>query len=258
MDGCKLKPGNMVASAWISIVTSVKLLTTAGRGQVLHNERRHAMASLRESITEVQRCEDETAIGLRTIATQVKTVNTKNKAPLRELLTRSRTQRQKLTLITKKRVSLQTHLETLETSELNQQVISSVKETSLVLKSMGLNQNMETVDELMMDMAESHEDVQNIQEGLSAQRGDSLEQTDLDSEFELLMQEDSDFDAPPQDNSMNSPMQQPVVLQVKPVQPHARVTPEKVAAVTLSQPSSLQSVPEEVANEATNAELADT
>ena len=98
------------------------------------------------------------------------------------LLTKSRTQRQKLLLITRKREQLQTHLETLETSELNQQVISSVKETSHVLRSMGLTHNVDTVDELMQDMADSHDDVRLIQSGLATNVGTDPDSADLEAE----------------------------------------------------------------------------
>lgn len=163
------------------------------------------MCMLRESIMEVQRCEDETSVGIRNIASQVKTVNRHNKAPLKDLLLRSRAQRHKLQMIAKKRQSLQQHLETLETSELNQQVISSVKETSDVLKNMGLAQNVESVDELMIDMAESHDDVRLIQTGLAAGHGEDVDSAELDAELELLLSEDGDSNAPPHDNTMGEP-----------------------------------------------------
>lgn len=199
------RPGTFVASAWMSVITSVKLLTASGRKQVLANQRRHAMCMLRESILEVQRCEDETAVGIRNIASQVKSVNRQNKAPLKDLLVRSRTQRHKLSLIAKKRQSLQQHLETLETSELNQQVISSVKETSDVLKNMGLAQNVESVDELMLDMAESQDDVRQIQTGLAAGHDDDADAAELDAELALLLGEDGDSAAPPHNNTMHEP-----------------------------------------------------
>ena len=49
---------------------------------------------------------------------------------MRDLLVRSISQRSKLAMIGKKRMALQQHLETLEASELNQQVLNSVKQTS--------------------------------------------------------------------------------------------------------------------------------
>ena len=55
-------------------MTTAKRLTKAGQIQVLQNERRHAMSSLKESIHEVQRSEDETGAALRGLAQQVRTV----------------------------------------------------------------------------------------------------------------------------------------------------------------------------------------
>jgi len=65
------RPGNFVAAAWISAMTTAKRLTKAGQIQVLQNERRHAMSSLKESINEVQRSEHETSSALRVLAGQV-------------------------------------------------------------------------------------------------------------------------------------------------------------------------------------------
>ena len=202
------KPSNVVATAWVSMITSAKLMTKSGKIQVLHNQRRHAMCSLRESIDEVQRCESDTSAVLRNIALEVKSAKSKGKGAMRDLLTNSRAQRQKLQVISRKRVSLQQHLETLETSELNQQVISSVQETSNVLKRMGLSQNLDTVDELMQDMAESHDDARLIQSGLSTNLAVEPDPKDLEEELALLMGEDEpgdgDCDAPPQSNSMGT------------------------------------------------------
>jgi len=143
---------------------------------------------------------------------QVRATNPKLKTAVCSLLTRSRAQRQKLQLITRKREQLQTHLETLETSELNQQVISSVQETSHVLRSMGLSQNVDSVDELMQDMADSHDDVRLIQTGLSTGVGVEPESSDLEAELALLLAgedgEDGEDGGPPEhiaprhDNSM--------------------------------------------------------
>lgn len=199
------KPSNVVATAWVSMITSAKLMTKSGKIQVLHNQRRHAMCSLRESIDEVQRCESDTSAVLRNIALEVKSAKSKGKGAMRDLLTNSRAQRQKLQVISRKRVSLQQHLETLETSELNQQVITSVKETSDVLKNMGLAQNVESVDELMLDMAESQDDVRQIQTGLAAGHDDDADAAELDAELALLLGEDGDSAAPPHNNTMHEP-----------------------------------------------------
>ena len=155
------------------------------------------------------------------------------------LLTKSRTQRQKLLLITRKREQLQTHLETLETSELNQQVISSVKETSHVLRSMGLTHNVDTVDELMQDMADSHDDVRLIQSGLATNVGTDPDSADLEAELALLMSGEDDGDdgaaggeyaAPSQSNSMTPalPARQPT-----PATPAAAVAAATAAAASL-------------------------
>jgi hypothetical protein len=174
----------------MTIVTRLKMMTSKGRSDILTDDRKLAMCGLRSTIEEVTRIETTTAEALRSIASEVKTTGTRNKGALREILTRSRTNRNKLTAITKKRQSLQQHLDTLETSELNQQVLSSVRQTSDVLRSMGLDQKLESVDELLLDMAENHEDVRSIQNGLSQQYGAEPDPNDLEDELALLMGEE--------------------------------------------------------------------
>lgn len=66
------RPGNFVAAAWISAMTTAKMLTKSGQEQVLINERRHAMSSLKESIHDVRRSENETGQELRDIAGKVR------------------------------------------------------------------------------------------------------------------------------------------------------------------------------------------
>ena len=64
-----------------------------------------------------------------------------------------------------------------------------------MLRSMGLSHNVDSVDELMQDMAESHDDVRLIQTGLSASVGGGAEPdaADLEAELALLMaDEDGD------------------------------------------------------------------
>ena len=180
-------PNDWVADGWVSVVTRLKTMTSRGRSDILLDDRKVAMCGLRATIEDVSRIEVATAEVLRSIASEVKCSGTRNKGALREILLRSRSNRAKLAAISKKRQSLQQHLETLETSELNQQVLSSVRQTSDVLKSMGLDQRLDSVEELMMDMAESHEDVQSIQNGLSAPLGAEADGADLDAELALLL-----------------------------------------------------------------------
>ena len=91
-----------------------------------------------------------------------------------------------------------------------------------MLRSMGLSHNVDSVDELMQDMAESHDDVRLIQTGLATGVGVEPEGEDLEAEFALLMAgEDGDEDggadggaervAPAVANTMASMTPRPVV-----------------------------------------------
>jgi len=197
------RPSDIVARTWVSFMTSAQMMTQRGRMHVQQNERRKAMIALRSSLEEVERSESDTMNSLRSLATQVRQQQGKSKGPVRDLLVRSISQRSKLTMIGKKRMALQQHLETLEASELNQQVLNSVKQTSEVLKSMGLSQRLENVDELMLDMSESHDDMRSIQIGLGASHASDIEDEDLEKELEMLFADENVlFVSPPPSNSM--------------------------------------------------------
>jgi len=62
------------------------------------------------------------------------------------LLTSSKHKRLRLQQTVRKRMALEQHLETLQSTLLNQQVMSSVKHTSDVLKSMGLEHQLSSIE----------------------------------------------------------------------------------------------------------------
>ena len=62
-------------------------------------------------------------------------------------------------MVSKKKKAIQKHVDTLEASELNEKVLSSVQETAGVLKSMGLDRAVDNMDEAMADMQDSMLDV---------------------------------------------------------------------------------------------------
>ena len=82
--------------------------------------------------------------------------------------------------------------QTLETSSINQQVISTVKQTSEALKSLGLDESLKSVDSIMMEMEEMTQDVQNISTDLGAQLSTdaNIGEDELAEELDLFLNAD--------------------------------------------------------------------
>lgn len=121
-------------------------------------------------------------------ARQAKGVSGNN--ALRAVLTKSKGVRQQLTITTKKKNALQGHLDTLKNSDLNEQVLSSVKETSVVLKNMGLDKSLSDMDDMVADLQEAHTDLNALQEGLSESFTSTPNDADIERELELLLSDD--------------------------------------------------------------------
>jgi len=104
-------------------------------------------------------------------------------------------------------------MDTLASSELNQSVMSSVRETSQVLKAMGLDKSLDSVKEMMLDMEESTQDDSSIQSSLaiSFTGEDTSDDSDLQREMEMLLKDKDDtcslMQTPPHNNSMAAPAQ---------------------------------------------------
>lgn len=173
-----------------------------------------AQHMLSKSVQEVETMEKSALTELQNIQRQVKSrtaISSKKTAEIKDLLVSSVRQRRKLNMLTKKRVALTQHIETLQSSSLNQQVIASVKQTSTVLKQLGLDEQIESVDSIMMDLNESMQDTQNIQQSLSNSLDvNESEEQYLQRELELLLNEDCHSEnvavvcAPQNTNIMNA------------------------------------------------------
>ena len=200
---CKGATLNAAASTWVALLEWVK-----GKSQV--DQIRNAKIQLQNSVECLESSEQEIKADLLQIARDVKMHRAKNpKVRLDHLLLNSRSKRQNLAVVTKKKTSLQQHLMALETSEMNQKVFQSIKTTSTALKSMGLDKALETVDDVMYDMEESSSDITSIQTALAApfsQQMNDVADADLESELELLLADDlNPCPAPILSNSMSQP-----------------------------------------------------
>ena len=201
MAACQTIAINKLADAWLSLSSLV-----CGKKQ--DDEMRRATMLLSRSIAATCHTEDDIQLELRALASRVKSMKSAFMKPeLNALLRQSRSKRLRLSQTTKKREALEQHMETLHSSQLNQQVMSSVRQTTDALKAMGLEKELESIDEVMMDLTECHGDVNAIQNGLSSSMGsDAVDDDDLEAEMQLLLGGDGyspPLAVPPAKNSMH-------------------------------------------------------
>lgn len=152
-------------------------------------QRKQAKFEMTTTIEEMKCSEEELRSDLRAIAVEVKRSRSQQlKSDLNSLLRTSRNKRQRLAMIGKQRQTLEQHCEALCSVELNEKVMASVKNTSSVLKSLGLAQQVGELDETMMDLQESSEDVQTMNDVLGQNMGlPSISEDDLEAELSLLI-----------------------------------------------------------------------
>jgi hypothetical protein len=175
-----------MASAWVYLMSLV-------RGPSMIDAKRKARLHADQTIKTLQEHETELQNELRALANTARQAQKQAAAQhLRSTLAKSKATRQQLTLLVKKRQALQAHLDTLKNSELNEQVLSSVKQTSSVLKTMGLDQSLSDMDAVVADMQDAQSDLNALQEGLSEGLGGTTDEDDLELELEMLL---SDSDA---------------------------------------------------------------
>ena len=158
--------------------------------------RKRAKCELTAAIKNLQYSEDELRADIRAIAGEVKRAQkTQVQSNMMGLLNSSRQKRQRLGSILKQRIALQNQHEALNSVELNQKVMSSIKQTSSALKALGLDNQLNDIDETMLDLKESNEDVSLITDALQqnlALGGDSVQDDDLQDELAILLCEDDD------------------------------------------------------------------
>lgn len=155
-------------------------------------KRKQAKYEMNITIEEMKSSEEELRSDLRAIAVEVKRSRSQQvKSDLNSLLRTSKNKRQRLALIGRQRQTLEQHCEALCSVELNEKVMASVKNTSSVLKSLGLSQQVGELDETMMDLQESSEDVQTMNDVLGQSMGLPLiSEDELEAELSLLISDE--------------------------------------------------------------------
>jgi hypothetical protein len=148
-----------------------------------------AEMSMSASIADIQQAENKTKKELAVIAESVRRDGVKNKFAMKDMLMRSRMLRSNLALMAKKRMGMEQHLETLRQSQLNQNMLLSMKHTSDALQTMGMK--LSDADNIVLDLEDSTHDINSLQTTLSSNFISSeASDDDLHAELELLLADD--------------------------------------------------------------------
>jgi len=227
MTVCHVSVVESLSDSWLRFLTVV-------RGRKPEDDMRRATMMLTNSIQATSSIEHELGAELAELSCRARSLRNKHvKADLVALLTSSKHKRLRLQQTVRKRLALEQHLETLHSTLLNQQVMNSVKQTSDVLKSMGLEHEVSRIEEVNLDLREALTDVGAIQEQLAAGGTfNSDDDIDLESEMQLLMELDPTYAEDPQPASV-----QVAVSVSPPVQnsmPQDVAAPDPAAAVQVS------------------------
>jgi hypothetical protein len=89
-----------------------------------------AEMSVSDSIADILHAENNGKKELSVISERVRKDGVRNKSLMKDMLLRSRALRSNIALMTKKRMGMEHHLETLRQSQLNQNMLLSMKHTS--------------------------------------------------------------------------------------------------------------------------------
>ena len=173
---------NNIADGWLA---SMQILF----GSVHLDTTRAAKIGLKNTLDEISDSENALNLETQDIVRRIRIIQSTGKSHaerVKPLLLQSRKIRGRLAVLCKKKYALEQHMETLINSELNQHVLASMQKTSHALKGMGLDKSLESVDRVMLDLEENHNDIRDIQHTLGT-AFDQSEDVDFDLELCLLL-----------------------------------------------------------------------
>jgi hypothetical protein len=160
-------------------------------GPVPIDNTRSAKIGLQASLREIAAMEEELRGELEALIGRLKVTQkqTKNMERIKPTLIQCRKIKNRLAVLERKKEALQTHVETIENSELNQHVLHSMQRTSSALKDMGLDKSLQSVDKVMLDLEENHSDMNSLQQTLCVSY---TEEDDVDwgQELSMLLNDD--------------------------------------------------------------------
>ena len=186
---------NAAAGFWMTFMRTF-------RGTIAIDNTRSAKLGLKDSLREIGVTEEELRAELDALIARIRASQkqTKSIERIKPMLVQSRKIKGRLTVLQRKREALDNHMETLENSELNQQVLYSMQRTSHALKAMGLDKSLQSVDKVMLDLEENHNDMNSLQQSLGTGYADD-EETDWGLELSRIMHDDCFVENPEVCNS---------------------------------------------------------
>ena len=172
------------ASGWLGLMNFVF-------GSVTIDNTRYAKIGLQTSLREIDSSEEELKVELEGVLARIKATQSRHKGidRVKPLLMQHKKIRNRIEILERKRDVLQNHMETLENSELNQQVLYSMQRTSNALKAMGIDKSLQSVDKVMLDLEENHNDMNSLQQTLGTAYTDD-EETDWGLELTKIMSDE--------------------------------------------------------------------
>lgn len=172
------------------------------------DDMRKVTLSLEDTINDLSEKEASLRVDLKQLASNVKRAQASSAtSKVKQLLLSSAAKRKNLTMTIRKRIALEQQLDTIATTQLNQQVLSSMKQTSHALKELGLGGSLNTADEVMADMQEATDDISELTQTLgSSLTMDSFDDDALNAELSLLMGDEVDgiVEPPKTVNTLNT------------------------------------------------------
>ena len=185
-----------------------------------------AKIQLQDTIEQLRGIEESLRVELRSMALQVRAAQEANaKQSMQHMLMRSHSKRIRLTQTNQKKRNLEQSLEALCMSELNEQVLSSMKKTSVALQDLGLTESIAQTDEMMLDLQETHQDVKCLQDALGQNLlPDEWDEEAMSKELDMLMSTENEamLELPLTINKMSKASQDSATL------PHEALLEQKI------------------------------
>ncbi|EKX34834.1 hypothetical protein GUITHDRAFT_119017 [Guillardia theta CCMP2712] len=184
MPGCI----GVFASGWIRVLR----LTGLYRDEEAVTAQ--AINGLVVSIDHLRGQEDALGSELSALTQQIKGKRSAGMKALKPLLLKCKQKRVRLTQIVRKRESFEHHLDVLNNTEIDQTLITTVKQTATAMKSLGIHKQIDDVDTLMSDLEDSHLDAKEMSDLMSSRLGreEDLDDAELEEELKALLEIDED------------------------------------------------------------------
>lgn len=151
-----------------------------------------AVNSLMKSIWQLREQEDALTKELTELTQGIKSKRSQGMKVLKPLLLKSKQKRVKLTQLVRKRESFEHHLDLLNNNELDQNLISTVKQTATAMKSLGLHRQVDDIDTVMADLEDTQMDIKEVTDMMSTRmmREEDFDDKELEEELMSLLEID--------------------------------------------------------------------